>query len=952
MSATIEQLQEALNLMSSNSPDKKKALQHLEEFQKTSEAWSVVHSILQSNSSATSLELKMFAAQTLRNKMTYDLAQLPEESMPGLKDSLIDFIILYETGSKPIRTQLSIALAKLSIQYLSWENPVEEIMGKLQNDIPALLDFLKILPEETLDPRGTLLTDEEFRVKVDQLITVNIEKVVLLLSNYSQSTDNSKAHSLILECLNSWISEIPVEQLLQVESLTSVIFKSLSQEDSFEKAVECLSTIVRETRDIDNVQLIQALYSQIIQLRPLLTQSHDDPDAFGSLTNLFVNAGEAWHILIAKFPEQFKDLVEIILQCSAYDEDLDVVEYTFYFWYELKQMVTLERYSQAKLAFTPVYTQLIHVMIKHLKYPSTDTFDTKEEEDKFKDFRYAMGDVLKDCTAVIGDSSALSIPYELMTQAIATVDSATGANWQEVEAPLFSLRAMAQAVKLKESQVMPKIMQLIVSGLPEVVKIRYAATLVLGRYTEWTSKNPSFLEPQLTYIISGFQSAATTDIITAASHALMYFCRDCSKLLSDYIEQLYSFYQNVMQATLQTPLGSARVIDLDSVYEISEGLAHIVNQQPAERVSDVATMFIKPIIDQLTTYTSMPAGNEQVNIRIAEEIEIVRLFMEFVKPRDASYETPTDPVADLIISLWPLVLQLLSVHGGSSKVAERCMKFTKTILTSYNIYLSPIIGSIAEQLVRGFQTTRFGCYLWVSGVVIKVFGDDYVPADTKASIWKFAYEQITTYLQMYATVGNVDDIPDLVEDFARMLDDIIVFFVPDFILSDLLSPVFQTCLHSLANSKKYEPVLSTLQFLIDLISWGFDHPPISIFEELPDDVKLTVRKHINSDNAGGVLITTVLKGLIFTFPSDTHLDSTDLITKTIRLAGSPDTAVHWLDSALASLPQGSVGEKERTKLLSTVSAALSSKDFRRVRTGLKDFVGWYSRKNITPRFQK
>ncbi|KAH3679591.1 hypothetical protein WICMUC_000823 [Wickerhamomyces mucosus] len=928
----INKIQEALALMSSNSPNKSEALHYLEEFQKTSQAWEILHIIL-SNSNDNSIELKMFASQTLRNKTTYDLNQIPQGSLIGLKDSIIKFLIQYSEINKPIRTQLSIALAKLSIQFIGWNNSLDEIIDKLQpNNIPTLLEFLKILPEETFDPKSTPLTDEEFRIKTQELIVDNVPKVLGLLSNYAQSTTNSSAHSLILDCLNSWVREIPVEKLLTIEPLTNIIFESLQTEESFEKSIECLSTIVRETKDIENLQLIYALYQQIINLKPLLKQHKDDPEIFGSLTTLFVDAGETWHMLISKSPNDFKPLVEILLECTSYDEDLDIVKYTFYFWYSLKQMITLDRFKPARDEFKQIYTQLVYIMIHHLQYPDGSEleplFTNKEEEEKFKDFRYDMGDVLKDCTAVIGDSEALIIPFEKIKSSL----NNNNIKWQEIEAPLFSLRAMAKEVRLKENQILPQIMDLLIQ-LPENVKIRYAATLVLGRYTEWTSKHPEFLEKQLNYIINGFQFA-DNEIITAASHALMYFCQDCSKLLTNYIEQLYNFYLNIINSP----------IEKESLYEISEGISHIIDTQNSQDIQKISTMFFKPILDKLTSYIDKQ-GSDELFKSIAEEIEIIRIFIEFIKPRDL--QNIQDPIANLIIEIWPLVIQLLNQHGHSMKVSERCMKFTKTILQSYNLYLIPILPSIAETLVNGFETTRFGCYLWVSGVVIKEFGDDYVSQETKDEVWKFAYKQITTFLQVFNQTSPID-ISDLIEDFFRMMGDIVIFFVPNFILSDLLKPVFDIALLSL-DLEKFEPLISTLHFLIDLISWGFDTPPISIYDEVPENVKLTIQQFNNSN--GGLLIKAVLNGLIFKFPTDAHPDASDLITKTLKLSPTPEVAVQWINESLDSLPINTVTSQERTKLITTVSTALQSKDYRRIRTSLKDFVTWYSRKNISPRFQ-
>ena len=46
----------------------------------------------------------------------------------------------------------------------------------------------------------------------------------------------------------------------------------------------------------------------------------------------------------------------------------------------------------------------------------------------------------------------------------------------------------------------------------------------------------------------------------ATSHALMYFCQDCSELLVNYLEQLYMLYGQVKDQ-----------MDLESNYELADG---------------------------------------------------------------------------------------------------------------------------------------------------------------------------------------------------------------------------------------------------------------------------------------------------------------------------------------------------------------------------------------------
>ena len=94
------------------------------------------------------------------------------------------------------------------------------------------------------------------------------------------------------------------------------------------------------------------------------------------------------------------------------------------------------------------------------------------------------------------------------------------------------MRMMIREIDIEEEKVVPEVMRLLVN-LPEHDKIRYAATLVLGRYTEWTAKHPEYLEFQLSYISSGFDTQ-NKDVISAAAQALKHFCQDCKKVSRKY----------------------------------------------------------------------------------------------------------------------------------------------------------------------------------------------------------------------------------------------------------------------------------------------------------------------------------------------------------------------------------------------------------------------------------
>ncbi|KAI5957749.1 MTR10 [Candida theae] len=947
----IQQVENALTTMYSNASREEKATatHFLENFQKSSDAWQITHEILSNKNNGSNIQLQLFAAQTLRSKIIYDLSsQIQPENYPALKESVLSLIKLYNgNGEKLIRTQLSIALAQLALQYLTWGDAMSEIVANFtsSSDLTlVLLEFLKVLPEELSDVKKSHLSDEEYNKRSSELITDQVESVVLTLKNLAESNSNNDPvlNAAILDALNSWITECPIDKILSVHSLTSLVFQSLSNDATFDKAIDCLVTIIRETRDIDNHEIIDALYQQILQLNKFM---HENPDSLeesekvDGLTRLYVECGESWSALIARNPQHFKPLVEILLNCCKYDDDLDIVKYTFQFWFLLKQLIVLPKFQEARQILSDCYLELISVIIKHLTYPIAANDDNlfngdKEQEDKFKEFRYEMGDVLKDCCAVVGASRALQIPFSQ----IQTILSNSQGHWQYLEAPLFSMRTMAKEVPTKEKTILPTIMSLLVQ-LPEHPKIRYAATLVLGRYTAWTAKNPEFLEPQLNYITKGFEGANNNEIFMATSHALMYFCQDCSELLVNYLEQLYLLYGQVKDK-----------IDLESNYELTDGIAHVVAKVPEDNLYKISDMFLEPSLQKVAEL-NLGGDSDEANTQITDQLEIVIIFLQVLKVDE--FDKPSHPVASLFIEkIWPLLTSILEKRASVLKVSEKCMKLVKVAIESFSSYLNSVLPQIAKILHQGYKQTQLGCYLWVSGVVIRVFGDDeFSSQEITSAAYNFGLEQCQSFFEQFfnKNEGQIKQIPDVIEDFFRMLNDLLMFFPFRLIPTlDLLDSIIKTAKITLTVVNEYNPIISCIHFLIDLISWGLPHPPISLFESRDTTpLRECIKQFITVNNHGGELIKVVLDGLIFKFHIDVQQDASDLLLKILVVTPSVDLAVNWLREVVSSLPD--VQSNEVNRLIETVSVAIPNKDNRRVRSALRDFISWYSRKNVTPR---
>jgi transportin-3 len=255
-----------------------------------------------------------------------------------------------------------------------------------------------------------------------------------------------------------------------------------------------------------------------------------------------------------------------------------------------------------------VYSKLVDIFLHHLQYPQPDSGDDKnlfdgdkEQEEKFREFRHQMGDTLKDSCEVMGVTECLTKvlhAIQLWTQKYASQVSGTNVpHWQELEAPLFAMRALGRMVDKDESIILPQLVPLLVQ-IPRHEKLHFATVMILGRYTEWTSAHPEYLEPQFNFIVSSFESESK-EVVRAAAMAMKYFCVDCKYLLSGQVLPLQSFYDSNLDK-LPEP----------SKEEVTEGVANVVAVQPHDKIYELLKTYCDPLIQRLMTKANNASDEE------------------------------------------------------------------------------------------------------------------------------------------------------------------------------------------------------------------------------------------------------------------------------------------------------------------------------------------------------
>lgn len=751
-----------------------------------------------------------------------------------------------------------------------------------------------------------------------------------------------------MDCITSWLHEIDITGVINTP-LLSVILDALNQEDSFDSAVECVSAILRETRDVDEcLETIEKLFPQILAIRPGIAAAAEaqDSERLKGLTRIFAEAGETWVILLARMPDQFRSLVQIILECAARDFDREVISLTFIFWFELKQFLVLEKYMEARVQYADLYSKLMDIMIRHLQFPrpesgsETDLFDgDREQEDKFREFRHQMGDVLKDCCEVLGASECLKKPYELIEIWVSLHRSEAQQgrvpDWQSLEAPLFSMRAMGRMVEPDEKTMLPRLIPLI-TNIPDQEKVRFQAVMVLGRYTEWTAKHPETLQDQLNFIMAAFEHKSN-DVVQAAALAFQFFCTDCATLLRDYVSQLQQFYERLVH---HLPVGSQ--------HEITEGVAAVVAIQPVHSIYQQFKLCADPVVERLKQM-AQNASTEKQKLELADHLKLLTIFVQKIQPH--APQGQTNPAVQYCQEIFPVLARLVELFVSSPPILERVCHCWRHMVLSYRSDMVPLLPELTDKLAIGFEASRQGCFLWTTDAVVQEASlhVDGVDSNIADQIFSFSERQITTFLRTLSDV-SADDLPDIIEDFYRLASDLVLYFPLRTLSSSLVQSILSAASSTMSILKE-EPLIAVLQFLRDFLSYGGSYAPTSLSYsdyanyENPPEIRDRVKQLLMM--VGQEITQRVLTGMMFTFPQDCFPDASGVLLAMFQL--QPEATFEWVKTTLQLVPEGSITAPEKEQLLGNISQKVAVKEDRGIRTILQDFTTSYRRRNVAPR---
>ncbi|OMJ16971.1 hypothetical protein AYI70_g6275 [Smittium culicis] len=998
---------QALQLLyqSADQNSKAQANQWLQDFQKKDTAWVISDSILRNTE--LGLESRLFAAQTLRFKIINNFKELDPSSGISLKDSLIQHLVSSRDGSQALITQLCLSLADLALQLVSWEDPVKEMIDNFTSDsssISVLLEFLTVLPEEVDNNDRILVERAVYTERANRLLTLKSMQVVELLVNCLQSSAlASVVQTKVLDCFSAWLKSGELTlNLLQRTPLLDLAFAALQSDDEhvFETAVDAICGYIFESRDSEGQDTSNPEYNNIIdQTRNTLLEklaalsnsmrndtsisSDEDTDKMRGYCRIFTEAGEAWVKSMTEQPSNFRNLLESMLIVMRFPS-LEILPMTFNFWASITDSITVRIHSASNQEkemissiYFPVFNALIEIVIVHLRYPqSYDGFSIESENsasgwsakdrDDFSDFRHNIGDVLKDSVKILGQELALQQPYNILAEQLSNPQQGSQPSWQIIEAPLFAIRAMGSEVDQNENVVLPKIMDLL-PRFPYHPKLRYSATLVLGRYTEWTFAHPQYIPFQLDYISSGFE---LKEVVAASTQALKYLCKDCNQYMVSYWKQLETFYSSV---ALTSDLPDEDIIDL------TEALSHVIAAIPMDSFPNALDAFCSPTIKSLESLLSSNSDDKKTKLEIA--ISSVNKF------------------------------------SSDSDVSESSGRLLRVIMSRYSYGNSSIYNEGIQLLLSAFQNTGFGVYIWVARKFVEKYASDtYLPAESETVNLSVACSTLVEKIGeiMISSVSNrlsdFDSIPEPLEEYYLLLSMALqkqparTIMSSSFLQALQLSLTISRSVHYYVQEAVLEawsalifPAVRNLSIYRDDIEASAIKFSIPIHSNVPPylnneeanknsanktDNASQLKYNINQmififNNIGTELSKVLLEGLItstfpdlITFSSSIYTSLVQLVTDGGQLFGNiaaNDVNTLPISAALinqvernnvsakalvlainfiASLPAASnISDSEKESFLNDYSLHLSTSHFARLRRLISDFSLVYRRKN-------
>ena len=751
---------------------------YLTSFQLTAVAWMVCDRLLQDTSGGSSpmisQQRRFFAAQTLHTKCRSDVLQIPSDSLPFLRDSLLTHLT-NSLNQPALVTRLALCVAALSVQ-MSWTSIANDLLEKLSQQYAVVLQVFKVLPEECASDR-LILIDENDRYRMRDHLVVSSGLVLRYAGDYLVQN-----RQLVFDIWLAWTRYVPIPAHILVESkILETIIPSLQQMND-ETAVDVLVEILRmyPSNVPGNEDLVQTLLPLVLSLPLDNALQSDDEDILTGYCRIVTELGESYLGLMLDPAQQQLSytIVQAMLKCSSI-EDGSIASMTFQFWYKfvtgLEEIDDFRRRQELVDAHSPSLLQLLDICMMHLQYPPDIDGLADDAVDDLHRERFNIGETIEDCCRLIGGHVVLERIGQHLKQ--------SSDSWITIEACLYALQSLHRYIPSDEEKYLPSCFAMIPQLPTTIDALRFTASVTIGKYADWLATHPDCLQPLLPYLAIGL---STSKCSTASAVAIKQLCQRVR--MGESVLQLYE------QATGK--------VSLRDELEILEGVCRTI---PTDQAENYLPQLIQPIGVRMLA----ALAEDEVKPALAEidRLTVVVRFLPLNRPQ----------LLEVMKSSWTLLETASQKFSNNSMMAEKVCRLHKHALrTCGPTVYEPMLGDLMTFLVHSFEGSHQSPYLYCASICITEY-----PKDGRLLDMLLALSQ--TAFGFLKSLDDLTNHPDVVEELFYLMGRMISYCPEPLVTSPLLVPLFQCAVVGMQLDHK-DANRGTLNFLESTITFGLSGP--------------------------------------------------------------------------------------------------------------------------------
>ncbi|KAF7284856.1 hypothetical protein GWI33_021499 [Rhynchophorus ferrugineus] len=892
--------------------EKERASQWLLNLQNSVFAWTVADELLHKK---PDLESCYFAAQTMRTKIHQSFHELPLEVHSSLRDSLLEHLSqITEETNRIITTQLCLALADLILQMPAWQGAPLDLINKFSSHsyIWPLIEVLTVLPEE-LESRSVRLGENRRQEVLEDLKRCSstvIEFLTHCCNTYgSNLNENTHILTRTLRCFTSWVSVEAIGlQNLSNSVIVNLAFQILdfnphegkqSTGALCDSATECICTLLRSLENNNNlVDLENYLFNNIVQLEPSYHYSVANEDQSRSIDycRLFTELSETFldKIVTCSGPNNMHysaKALDLVLLCVGH-HDYEVAEITFNLWPHIERLIT--------------------ALCRHCQM-EPDTEGLLENGDEFKDFRMKVSEIIRDVAFIVGSTSCFCQMYLNLENQSPT--------WDQTEAALFVMMAVAKYVLTSENDVVPKVIEGILN-MPDTthIAVRHTSLMLLGELCEWMEEHPSTLIPVLNFIIRSLEQPG---LGFAAASALQNICSTCSGSLCGHVVPV------LMQLLHQVDSFS---ITEEVVVGLFKAVSAIVAAMPHSQITapmrELCMIQANGLCQLLDQNQSITRGTKTDPVLWLDRLSSILRHMIINNVR----EDEIHPCKAVILETWPVLSRVFDRYQNDIRIMERCCRSVRFMLRCASSQILEILENLVSQIVRIYSVHKHSCFLYVGSILVDEYASNPQCVNGLIDMLQMFLEPTFQLLQGDDGLRNH---PETVDDFFRLCGRFTRRASKAFLTCSALGPILQCALMASQLEHK-EANVSVMKFFCDLISQGVTGQLQPDFRER---VKL-VQGILNQ--FGQQLVTTLIQSCVFYLQTYLLPDVADVFIQLLEF--NRDTTTKWVMNGLDTLPKrnnGSTMAATPEQLSDIHLKIVRANSSRTVSFALKELIRYY-----------